>query len=57
MVVTSQGQGCVRARAEQEGCAAFLVKPCLPDDLAIALREVLYEPLSPFGDGADPVAS
>lgn len=40
VVVTSQGQAYMRARAEDEGCAAFLVKPCLPDDLAIALREV-----------------
>ena len=52
VVVTSQGQVCVRARAEQEGCAAFLVKPCLPDDLAITLRQVLksqtHEGISAF---------
>jgi len=41
VVVTSQGQACVRARADQEGCAAFLLKPCLPDVLATTLREVL----------------
>jgi two-component system, cell cycle response regulator DivK len=41
VVVTSQGHPCVRARALQEGCKAFLVKPCLPDDLANALGEIL----------------
>ena len=41
VIVTSQAQESVRARAEQEGCDAFLVKPCLPDDLATTLREVL----------------
>jgi CheY-like chemotaxis protein len=28
-------------RAEREGCAAFLAKPCLPDDLARELRHIL----------------
>jgi CheY-like chemotaxis protein len=41
VVVTSQGQAAVRERAEQEGCAAFLLKPCLAGDLAITLRDVL----------------
>jgi two-component system cell cycle response regulator DivK len=41
VIVTSQGRACVRTRAEQEGCAAFLVKPCLPDVLAATLRDVL----------------
>jgi two-component system, cell cycle response regulator DivK len=41
VIVTSQAQGAVRERAEREGCAAFLVKPCLPDDLATTLRDVL----------------
>jgi two-component system, OmpR family, phosphate regulon response regulator PhoB len=31
----------LRERAEREGCAAFFVKPCLPDELAAALRRVL----------------
>src|SRR5438105_7288336 len=38
VVVTGQAASEVRERAEREGCAAFLVKPCLPDDLAIQLR-------------------
>ena|SRR6185295_20318428 len=41
VVVTSQSDAGVRVRAGQEGCEAFLVKPCLPDDLAIRLRNVL----------------
>jgi len=31
----------LRERAEREGCAAFVVKPCLPDELAVELRHVL----------------
>jgi len=30
-----------RERAQQEGCAAFFVKPCLPHELAAELRHVL----------------
>jgi CheY-like chemotaxis protein len=30
-----------RERAEQAGCDAFLVKPCLPDDLLAEVRRVL----------------
>jgi len=41
VVVTSDGRGTVRERAEQGGCAAFLLKPCLPDVLATTLRDVL----------------
>ena len=31
----------VRERATREGCAAYFVKPCLPEDLAVALRHVV----------------
>lgn len=31
----------LRERAQHEGCAAFFVKPCLPDELATELRNVL----------------
>ena len=48
VVVTSQGQACVGARADEEGCAAFLVKPCLLDDLASTLRDVLEIPQPPW---------
>jgi two-component system cell cycle response regulator DivK len=41
VIVTSQDQASVRERAEREGCAAFLLKPCLPDVLATTLRDVL----------------
>jgi two-component system, cell cycle response regulator DivK len=41
VVVTSDARAIVRERAEQEGCAAFLLKPCLPDVLATTLRDVL----------------
>jgi CheY-like chemotaxis protein len=41
VVVTCDGRAPVRRRAEQGGCAAFLVKPCLPDVLATTLRDVL----------------
>jgi CheY-like chemotaxis protein len=41
VVVTSHGETPVRERAEREGCAAFLMKPCLPRDLAMTLRSVL----------------
>ena len=41
VIVTSQGQRVVRERAARERCAAFLMKPCLPEDLATTLRHVL----------------
>jgi CheY-like chemotaxis protein len=31
----------VQERAERDGLAAFLPKPCLPDELAVGLRRVL----------------
>lgn len=41
VIVTSHGQRAVREQAAREGCAAFLMKPCLPDHLAATLRDVL----------------
>jgi len=41
VVVTSDGHQPVRNRAAREGCAAFLSKPCLPEDLALELRRAL----------------
>ena len=41
VIVTSQGQRAVRERAAREECAAFVMKPCLPEDLAATLRDVL----------------
>jgi CheY-like chemotaxis protein len=34
-------QRSVQERIEREGLAAFFPKPCLPDELAVGLREVL----------------
>ena len=41
VLVTGYPAASVRERAAREGCAACFVKPCLPDDLATALRHVL----------------
>jgi len=41
VVVTGDAAPEVRERAEREGCAAFFVKPCLPDELAIELRQLI----------------
>src|SRR5215212_4119378 len=41
VILTGDGQAHARERADQEGCSAFVVKPCLPEDLALTLREVL----------------
>jgi len=41
VVLTGHDAPAFRERAEHEGCAGFLVKPCLPDDLATQLRRVL----------------
>ena len=43
VIVTSCDQASARERAEQEGCAAFFVKPCAPDALAFELRQVLQQ--------------
>jgi len=41
VAVTSDGHPGSRERAVQEGCSAFLLKPCLPEELFVALRAVL----------------
>ena len=41
VVLTGHAEPSVRERADREGCAALLVKPCLPEHLADALREHL----------------
>jgi two-component system cell cycle response regulator DivK len=43
VVVTSDGHAHARQRADLEGCSAFVVKPCLPEDLATTLRAALNE--------------
>ena len=41
VLLTGHAAPSLRERAEREGCAAFFVKPCLPDELALELRHVL----------------
>jgi two-component system phosphate regulon response regulator PhoB len=41
VLLTGHAAPSLRERAEDEGCAAFFVKPCLPDELATGLRHVL----------------
>ena len=41
VLLTGHNEPSLRERAEHEGCAGFFVKPCLPDELATALRHVL----------------
>ena len=42
VILTSDAWTPARERAQREGCAAFLVKPCPPDQLASELRQVLH---------------
>jgi two-component system cell cycle response regulator DivK len=42
VVLTGHGEASYRERAEREGCAAFVVKPCLPDDLAAQIARVVH---------------
>jgi len=41
VIVTTDDRTDARIRASQEGCSAFLLKPCLPEDLAETLRQVV----------------
>jgi CheY-like chemotaxis protein len=41
VLLTGHEAPSLRERAEREGCAAFVVKPCLTDELATELRQVL----------------
>jgi two-component system, cell cycle response regulator DivK len=43
VVLTSHAESSVRERSALQGCDAFLVKPCLPEDLARTLRALLPE--------------
>jgi two-component system cell cycle response regulator DivK len=47
VLVTGYAAPSARERAEREGCAAFLVKPCLPHALASELWQVLDRPPVP----------
>jgi chemosensory pili system protein ChpA (sensor histidine kinase/response regulator) len=41
VVLTGRVDASVRQRAEHEGCATLLLKPCLPEDLMHVLRELI----------------
>ena len=41
VLLTGHAAPSLRERAESEGCAGFFLKPCLPDDLAAELLNVL----------------
>lgn len=42
IVLTSSTLGGIKGKAEAAGCDGFLVKPCLPDVLALEIRNVLH---------------
>jgi CheY-like chemotaxis protein len=42
VVLTGHDERSYRERAEREGCAAFVLKPCLPDELAVELARVVH---------------
>ena len=52
VLLTGHAAPSLRERAEQEGCAGFFVKPCLPDELATELRQVLDSTIADEGDSA-----
>ena len=43
VVLTGNTSSLVRQQADAAGCDRFIVKPCLPDALALELREVLAD--------------
>jgi two-component system, cell cycle response regulator DivK len=43
IVLTGHSVGLVRQQATDAGCDRFLLKPCLPDALALEIREVLNQ--------------
>jgi CheY-like chemotaxis protein len=52
VLLTGHAAASLRERAEREGCAGFFVKPCLPDELAIALRNVLARTIAGEGNAS-----
>jgi CheY-like chemotaxis protein len=43
IVLTSYALDGIKDKAEAAGCDRFLVKPCLPDVLALEIRDVLHQ--------------
>jgi len=46
VAVTTDAQTETRERARREGCAALIVEPCVPNRLAVTLRDVLSSSLA-----------
>jgi CheY-like chemotaxis protein len=46
IVMTGEASASVRHQADEAGCDRFLLKPCMPDDLALAIRDVLVARIS-----------
>jgi DNA-binding response OmpR family regulator len=44
IVLTGHTFGGMRSKAEDAGCDRVLVKPCLPDVLALEIRDLLHQP-------------
>lgn len=42
VILTGNVQSATHERARREGCVAILIKPCLPERLAVAIRDVLF---------------
>jgi len=43
IVLTGHAFGRIKDKAEAAGCDRFLVKPCLPDVLALEIRHLLHQ--------------
>jgi two-component system, cell cycle response regulator DivK len=41
IVLTGHGAESVHQQADEAGCDRFMTKPCLPDELALEIRDVL----------------
>jgi CheY-like chemotaxis protein len=41
LLLTGYSQASIQDRAVREGCVAVMIKPCLPEQLALGLREIL----------------
>ena len=50
VLLTGHAAASLRERAEREGCVGFFVKPCLPDELATKLQNVLDRSTVDEGD-------
>ena len=49
VLLTGHATPSLRERAAREGCAGFLMKPCLPDELATEIRNLLDRTIADEG--------